>query len=425
MRFEKENRQAIITYFEQGARGDASSKKLGVEVEHFVVHEHSRKALSYEGDAHFGVRDILEYLSDFYPQKMEGVEGDLIGLADNEASLTLEPAAQLEISIAPFENIREIVRVYKRFRSLVDPFLEQHQCRLITLGYHPTEKALDLPLIPKQRYRFMNEYFRALGTHGERMMRASASTQVSVDYSDEADAVRKLRVAQALVPMFAFLTDNVERFEGEVPEKTLSRLQMWRDVDNDRCGQIPGLFDEGFGFASYADWLLSTCPIFVTRASVADPQGPALREVNGLTAAEAYADAPMSTEDIEHLLSMFWPDVRLKHFVEIRPADALPIDAVAGYAALIKGIFYSSEALDRIEEAFGVVGGVWPLSSDYTECAAEAIRENGLQATICDMKLEDWLELLFTVAQKALQHMGCAEECTYLADFKSWSKNKV
>lgn len=425
MRFEKENRQAIITYFEQGARGDASSKKLGVEVEHFVVHEHSRKALSYEGDAHFGVRDILEYLSDFYPQKMEGVEGDLIGLADNEASLTLEPAAQLEISIAPFENIREIVRVYKRFRSLVDPFLEQHQCRLITLGYHPTEKALDLPLIPKQRYRFMNEYFRALGTHGERMMRASASTQVSVDYSDEADAVRKLRVAQALVPMFAFLTDNVERFEGEVPEKTLSRLQMWLDVDNDRCGQIPGLFAEGFGFASYADWLLSTCPIFVTRASVADPQGPALREVNGLTAAEAYADAPMSTEDIEHLLSMFWPDVRLKHFVEIRPADALPIDAVAGYAALIKGIFYSSEALDRIEEAFGVVGGVWPLSSDYTECAAEAIRENGLQATICDMKLEDWLELLFTVAQKALQHMGCAEECTYLADFISWSKHKV
>lgn len=425
MSFEKENRQAIIAYFEQGARGNASSKKLGVEVEHFVVHEHSRKALSYEGDAHFGVRDILAYLSDFYPRKMQGVEGDLIGLADDEASLTLEPAAQLEISIAPFENIREIVRVYKRFRSLVDPFLEQHQCKLITLGYHPTEKALDMPLIPKQRYRFMNEYFRALGTHGERMMRASASTQVSVDYSDEADAVRKLRVAQALVPMIAFLTDNVERFEGEVPEKPLSRLRMWRDVDNDRCGQIPGLFDDGFGFASYADWLLSTCPIFVTRASVADPQGPALREVNGLTAAEAYADAPMSTEDIEHLLSMFWPDVRLKHFVEIRPADALPIDAVAGYAALIKGIFYSSESLDRVEEAFGVVEGLWQLSSDYTERAAEAIRENGLQATICEMKLEDWLELLFKVAQEALQHMGCVEECAYLADFKSWSKNKA
>lgn len=425
MSFEKENRQAIIAYFEQGARGNASSKKLGVEVEHFVVHEHSRKALSYEGDAHFGVRDILAYLSDYYPRKMQGVEGDLIGLADDEASLTLEPAAQLEISIAPFENIREIVRVYKRFRSLVDPFMEQHQCKLITLGYHPTEKALDLPLIPKQRYRFMNEYFRALGTHGERMMRASASTQVSVDYSDEADAVRKLRVAQALVPMIAFLTDNVERFEGEVPDKPLSRLRMWRDVDNDRCGQIPGLFDDGFGFASYADWLLSTCPIFVTRASVADPQGPALRKVNGLTAAEAYADAPMSTEDIEHLLSMFWPDVRLKHFVEIRPADALPIDAVAGYAALIKGIFYSSESLDRIEEAFGVVEGLWQLSSDYTERAAEAIRENGLQATICEMRLEDWLELLFKVAQEALQRMDCAEECTYLADFKSWSKNKV
>ena len=93
--------------------------------------------------------------------------------------------------------------------------MQEHGCKLVTLGYHPTEKALDLPLIPKKRYHFMNDYFHSLGTHGERMMRASASTQVSVDYKDEADAIRKMRIAQALVPIIAVLTDNIERFEGE------------------------------------------------------------------------------------------------------------------------------------------------------------------------------------------------------------------
>ena len=133
----------------------------------------------------------------------------------------------------------------------------------------------------------------------------------------------------------------------------------------------------------------------------------------------------MTADDIEHLLSMFWPDVRLKRFVEIRPADALPICAVAGYAALIKGIFYSSESLSRIEDAFGVVNGVWPLTSKYTEHAANAIREDGLQAELCGMRLEAWQNLLFETAATALARMDCQDECCYLDDFKTWIENKA
>ena len=142
MSFEEENRSAICAYFAQGAKGNQPCEKLGVEVEHFVVDAATLKAIPYEGEkvaigrvsegtsvgvsegatkgtsagisehasegasgatfeAAFGVRDILLYLSEFYPREMRGLEGDLIGLANEEASLTLEPAAQLEISIAP------------------------------------------------------------------------------------------------------------------------------------------------------------------------------------------------------------------------------------------------------------------------------------------------------------------------------------
>ena len=40
------------------------------------------------------------------------------------------------------------------------------------------------------------------------MMRATAATQVSIDYQDEADFVRKMRVANLLTPFFALLSDN-------------------------------------------------------------------------------------------------------------------------------------------------------------------------------------------------------------------------
>lgn len=81
MSYERENRQAMISYFEQGSKGSALRPLLGVEVEHFVVYKDTLRAVPYDaGSAGGGVRDVLTYLSQFYPQKMYGIEGDLICL---------------------------------------------------------------------------------------------------------------------------------------------------------------------------------------------------------------------------------------------------------------------------------------------------------------------------------------------------------
>lgn len=408
MSYEQENKQALIAYFTKGAKGDKPLGALGVEVEHFVVTAEGERPVAYAGkEGAFGVREVLAYLAEEYPEHTCSREGDLIGLASEEASITLEPAAQLEISIAPYSSIAQIVQVYQAFRAKVDPFLGEHGCKLVTSGYHPSARALDLTLIPKQRYRFMNDYFREIGTHGERMMRASASTQVSVDYRDEADAIRKMRVAQALAPILASMTDNTAVFEGG-PAPRMARFALWRDVDNDRCGSVPGLFDEGYGFADYADWILRTCPIFVTRPQASDPEGPDLRAVYGQSSYQAYGDAPMAKGDIEHALSMFWPDVRLKNFVEIRPADSLPASLVAGYAALIKGIFYSERSLDAVEKAFGAKGDVWPLDDESANIALAAIQEQGAKALISGKTLAQWQEFLLATASEALDEADAA-----------------
>lgn len=421
MSYEQENKQALVAYFTEGAKGDKPLGALGVEVEHFVVTAEGEYPVSYAGrsEGEFGVRDVLAHLADAYPQHTYGLEGDLIGLASDEASITLEPAAQLEISIAPYSSISRILRVYNEFRAEVDPFLAEHGCKLFTSGYHPTARALDLTLIPKQRYRFMNDYFKEIGTRGERMMRASASTQVSVDYRDEADAIRKMRIAQALAPIFASVTDNTAVFEAE-PAPRLARFALWRNVDNDRCGSVPGLFNEGYSFADYAEWILRTCPIFVTRPSADDLTGLNLRAVYGQSAYEAYGEAPMTRADIEHVLSMFWPDVRLKNFVEIRPADSLPAPLMAGYAALVKGIFYSQRSLQAIEEAFGVVEGVWPLTDDSANQALKSIQEDGAEAVVCGKTLAEWQELIFEIADGALDK----EDAAHLHDLVAFARGR-
>ena len=418
MDYKAQNRQTVIDYILQGAHEVCD--KLGVEVEHFVVTEDGTD-VSYRGrDGQPGVADILEHLSQYYPERSYNDEGDLLGLASEDGSITLEPAAQVEISIAPFAQVEDVLAAYQRFRDRIDPFLAQHKMKLVHGGYHPTKKAFDLTLIPKRRYAFMDAYFTEIGTVGHRMMRASASTQVSVDFCDEADAVRKMRVANALAPILAVIADGTTVFEAESIKRPIARFDLWRQVDSLRCGVVPGLFDEGFGVGGYVDWIMSTRPIFVTRPVADDPSSPALRADEGKAAADLYADAPMSKDDVEHVLSMFWPDVRLKRFVEIRPADSLPAAIMAGYTSLVKGLFYSEESLAAIERALGVKDGVWAIGKADIDAAVESIFKDGFKASCYGNPLVTWIELLFSLAARAL----AADEAGYLDELHEYALHK-
>lgn len=416
------NRQRLIDYIAAGCR--EHSHLLGVEVEHFIVHEDAlgrKDRVSYEPHGSvIGTRDVLSYLSQYYAPRDFNSRGDVLGLSGLGGSVTLEPASQLEFSVAPFEQISNIDHAYRLFREQLDSYLSLVGCSAVNSGYHPFCHARELPLIPRSRYRFMDQHFRYLDTHGERMMRACAATQVSIDYADEADAVRKFRVACALAPILGFICDNTSVYEGAPVDTPLTRLNLWREVDSVRCGTTPGTFDEGFGFAQYADWILSIPPIYITRPSAEDPRGPRTRGFSTVSTADAYADAPMSEQDILHALSMCWPDVRLKQFVEIRPADSLPPAQVAGYAALIKGLFYSEESLRAIEEAIGVKDVVWPLDDQSATVAISAIIEQGADADVYGMPAQAWVELLFELARRALPD----DEVCYLEDLHAFYQGK-
>lgn len=135
---------------------------------------------------------------------------------------------------------------------------------------------------------------------------------------------------------------------------------------------------------------------------------------------EGYADAPMEKDDVEHLMSMFWPDVRLKRFVEIRPADCMPLPQVLGYAALIKGLFYSEASLAAIESTLGVEDDRWPLSSDDVSDAITSIQAHGFEGEVYGRKLADWEDTLFSLARETLPK----DEAAYLSPLEEFAHDK-
>lgn len=375
------NCEKIAEYIRSGAK---TSENIGVELEHFVICENGKSA-DYYGEN--GVGAVLDGLACFFDKKFYS-EGQLIALSNGRYHLTLEPAAQLEISIEPLEFIDEIKAVYDEFISLIEPELKKRGLSLSTLGYRPSGKVEDMELIPKKRYEFMDRYFRGTGKHGINMMRGTASAQVSIDYINDDDCIKKFRLANALSPLFAMITDNSPVYEDKIYTGRMIRTTIWSDVDNARCGIVPGSISSDFSIKKYADYILNVPAIFVEANGNAIYTGD--KKIRDL-----YTD--MTIEDVEHVLSMVFPDVRLKTYIEIRPADSMPIEYTLSYAAFVKGIF---RCMDEVCAYINI--------DDITDRDAENVKmklmEKGFDANVYDGKSAyDILTYLLEAAERSLE----------------------
>jgi len=379
------NRDKLIERFQGGAK---YAHTLGFELEHILVRAKTGEPVNYEGPR--GVREILERMRPFYDTA--SYEGDaLVGLSRSNVVISIEPAGQLEISAGPFSTVIEIEQAYCAFRAELDPILEEFGVEAPMLGYHPTTKASDLQLVPKFRYACMDRYLGAEADEARHMMRATASLQVSIDYENEADAMRKMRIAQIIAPILAFMCDNSPMYEGAPRKRNMVRTGVWSAMNPDRVGTVPGSLRESFSFAAYADYILSRKAILVPDAQ--DEHG--WRYVGGTTFDEVYADREMTDAEIEHALSMVWPDVRLKNFLEIRPADAMPIEYALAYVLLVKNLFYSKRNLDVLDVL------LQGITEDHVRQAKVILMDDGYGAEIYGRSIEFWVDQLLVLASSA------------------------
>ncbi|MBQ8325787.1 MAG: hypothetical protein IJX86_01840 [Lachnospiraceae bacterium] len=313
-------------YFKSGCKDKNQALTFGVEVEHFLIRKSTGQAVSYFEKQ--GVEALLWKLKPYYEKGIYG-EGHLLGLYREECIISLEPAGQLEVSIKAFSSVDEIMRAYYHFLHEAEPVLESLDMVFAYGGYHPVATPEELELIPKARYRYMDAYFDKIGVCGKHMMRATASTQVSIDYYSEEDFVKKYKVAYGIIPALYELCENTPQYG-----KKQIRKKIWDGVDPRRVDITPFIKDKSMDFGSYESFV-KQIPVIVKPVG----DGSDEYEYSEKTIGELCEDGCPSREEIAHYLSMAFPMVRLKKYIEIRVADSLEPEYLKGYIVLLKAIF--------------------------------------------------------------------------------------
>lgn len=378
--------------------GESLSQGLGLEIEHFVINDAGVQIEFHE------VSSILEKMAGILNAKIICMDGYPVGYVTDDYSITLEPACQFEISINPYSDIETIKSIYEDFVTLWTPVLKARGYHLETKGNLPlVEQGVidpdDIALSPKKRYKYMDSYFRHSGRYGKYMMRASASTQVSVDFRSEEDMVRKLNILQKISPILMIAMENKTDPDStlkEHPDKPhLFRIQEWDDLDPSRTGFYPHSLEEGFGYDSVADTILNTPLILLTDDGVTTDVGSETAEdlfARGLIREETL-DITRERSLIEHFISMGFFHYRVKKYIEIRVADSVPLDRALGYVAILKGIVYSDDNLSALEKELADVD-----TAEKIQQTVEDIERDGYNAVVYGRKATEWAAHLYELA---------------------------
>ena len=332
MNYLEQNKADMIAYLQKGCKPKGSLLRFGVELEHFIVKKDTKEAVSYYGEN--GVETILKRLLPFY-EKQDYANGHLIALVRKDIAISLEPAAQLEVSISPQEEIEKIGTIYEQFFIEIDQVLVQYDYELVTAGYQPASQVENLELIPKDRYRFMDAYFAQIGPYGRQMMRGTAATQVSIDYYSEEDFKEKYKIAYRLKDALSDLFENTPVYEGQDWKGGSLRAKIWENTDKRRFDVEPFMENGTISFEGYVDFIMQA-PIIVNKQN-------GVEMYDERTIGEICAERRLTEDEMIHAMSMVFPMIRAKQFLEIRYADSMPIECVLQYVKKIKQIITNKE----------------------------------------------------------------------------------
>jgi glutamate--cysteine ligase len=336
--------------------------RIGTEHEKFGYCRDTLRPLPYDGPR--SIKAMLEGLQQRFGWDpiLEG--GNIIGLQKDGANVSLEPGGQLELSGAPLETIHQTCDEVNEHLREVREVADAIGVGFIGLGAAPVWRHADMPVMPKGRYRLMTDYMDRVGSLGKTMMYRTCTVQVNLDFSSEADMVKKLRVALALQPVATALFANSPFIDGRPNGHKSWRARVWRDLDASRTGMLPFVFEEGMGFQRYVDYALDVPMYFVYRdGRYIDALGQSFRDFMRGELPALPGEVPTLSDWADHLTTIF-PEARIKKFIEMRGADGGPWRRLCALPALWVGLTYDQTALDA----------AWDLAKDWDAETREELR---------------------------------------------------
>lgn len=370
---------------------------MGTEAEKFGVLADSYTPLPYAGTR--SVQAVLDGLVRRFGWHAESEYdgGEIIALTRDGASITLEPGGQLELSGAPFASIHDTHDEWTTHIAELRAVGEPLGIAWLGLGFHPFAHQSELPWVPKLRYGVMREYLPQRGSMGLDMMRRTCTVQANLDYGSEEDAMRKLRVALALSPIFTAMFANSPLAEGTLTGERTRRALVWLHTDPDRTGLLPFLWSGEASFERYVEWALDVPMFLVKRGStIVHNTGQTFRAF----LRDGYGGTHATADDwLMHLGTLF-PEVRLKKTIELRGVDSLPSALTPALPALSKGLFYDSTALASADALAA------RIRYDEAVAVRRDVARYGIRALLGGREIAEWAAEVVALARAGLERLA-------------------
>jgi glutamate--cysteine ligase len=258
--------------------------------------------------------------------------------------VSYEPGGQLEYSAPPCASLATLSA---RLRATVGALAAEARAggiELLAVGLDPHNVIDVVPLqLSGARYAAMDAYLATRGRSGARMMRQTASFQVTLDAGE--DPVGAWRVLSAAAPYVTALFANSSRYAGHASGYRSARAHTWRTLDPTRTG-LPAA-DAADPAAAYGAFALAAPAIFHR-----DPEG-SYHSFADLLDAGRVTEADWNL----HLTTLF-PEVRPRRIgdtptFEVRSADAISAEWYAAPLVLLAGIIYDRRARREAAELLG------------------------------------------------------------------------
>lgn len=405
-----EHRDQLAAYIASGEK-PAADWRIGTEHEKFGFDWAGLKPLPYDGPV--SVKAMLTGLRDRFGWAPVEEAGQIIGLQRDGANVSLEPGGQLELSGAPLETIHQTHVETTQHLAEVKAVADEIGAGFVGLGAAPIWRQEEMPMMPKGRYRLMTDYMDRVGTLGKQMMYRTCTVQVNLDFASEADMVRKLRVALSLQPVATALFANSPFLDGQPNGMKSWRSHIWQNLDAARTGMLPFVFEDGFGYDAWVDYVLDVPMYFVYRdGRYIDALGQSFRDFMAGRLPALPGEVATLSDWADHMTTVF-PEARVKKYIEMRGADGGSEAHLAALPALWVGLTYDAGALDA---AWDLVKG-W--DAETREGLRRAAGRDALDGQAGGVRMADLAREVLAIARAGLAARGragagAADETGYL-----------
>ena len=383
---EKLSYEEILKEYHKGCKQE---QNIGIEYERLPIHSKTKEAVSYYGI--MGVCDLLKEFAEIDNWDYILDNNEIIGLKKLHTAITLEPGAQFELSVAPEKSVKELKSKIDKINSKLEPLLDKYGITLLNYGVSPVSTYKNIQIIPKQRYKLMADYL--WGILSDVMMRETAGIQVGIDFESEEDAMRKLFITNVISPFMTSMFANSSTRGGVDTGYKSFRGLAWLNTDNERCGFGSDL-RQGLGFDNYVESVINSPMIMINRnnSSIYFEGKLSFKEFMKY----GYNGYEATLEDFKLHENLFFPEVRLREYLEIRNHDCVDERFMYAIPAIYKGILYNDNAMDEIESLFKTITSTEIKEFRYS------IPRGGLNTTINHKNAKDIAVEIQNIAYQSL-----------------------